>query len=188
MTPEPGLVLLHLKSLRRNWVTRKAWSGRSRRALGRPGRLRVDLHPECRGPPAATLLGPRGPADVEFAIHPRFSDAGLSAISGRSGDRAAAPLGQPLGLAGAGPGLAPVGRPGLWLLPRSVGRGGELRQHERRAGRVSSPGPSSSTAAADAAAADRSTRLAERAAVRQAHEQIYRRVARSVRGRSAGRR
>jgi len=72
---EPGSVVLHLKSLRRNLqdperVVRAAAAG----ARDAGGRLRVDLHPEvAEDPRLASLLG-APPDGVEFHEHPRFDD------------------------------------------------------------------------------------------------------------------
>jgi hypothetical protein len=194
VVPEPGLVLLHLKSLRRNLaeperIVRAAAAG-ARRA---GGRLRVDLHPQAaEDHRLAALLGPQGPAGVEFAIHPRFSDAGLERYL-RKGQVTVLPhrwgshsgwleLARDLGTRVVAPdcgyyrdqwaevvGYHNNERSGLDELSLSRAVEEAVRQ----------PRP---------AAADRSARLAERAAVRRAHGEIYRRVARSVRGRSAARR
>ena len=75
---EPGLVVLHLKSLRRNLqdperVVRAAAAG----ARGARGRLRVDLHPEAVDDlRLAALLG-EPPEAIEFVVHPRFADGEL---------------------------------------------------------------------------------------------------------------
>lgn len=73
---EAGLATLHLKSLRRNLldpvaVVRAAADGA--RAAG--GRLRVDLHPEVADDPR--LAGLDDLAGVELSVHPRFSDLEL---------------------------------------------------------------------------------------------------------------
>ena len=75
---EPGLVGLHLKSLRRNLqdperVVLAAAAG----ARGAGGRLRVDLHPEVADDPRLASLLDEPPAGVEFSVHPRFDDAEL---------------------------------------------------------------------------------------------------------------
>ena len=75
---EPGLVVLHLKSLRRNLqdperVVRAAAAG----ARDADGRLRVDLHPEVAKDPRLAPLLAAPPAGVEFFEHPRFDDSEL---------------------------------------------------------------------------------------------------------------
>ncbi len=73
---EPGLVLLHLKSLRRNLrdpdrLARAAARGAQRAG----GRLRVDLHPELVDDPRVTALA--GLSGIEVVVHPRFDDLEL---------------------------------------------------------------------------------------------------------------
>jgi hypothetical protein len=74
---EPGLVVLHLKSLRRNLqdplrLVAAALAG-ARRA---GGRLRVDVHPEVLDDPR--LSGLTDPQDgLEVLVHPRFDDLEL---------------------------------------------------------------------------------------------------------------
>ncbi|MEO7059402.1 MAG: hypothetical protein ABI083_06775 [Lapillicoccus sp.] len=73
---EPGLVALHLKSLRRNVVDPiplVAAAAAGARDAG--GRLRVDLHPDVATEAFLTALG-RTPA-VEVVVHERFSDDAL---------------------------------------------------------------------------------------------------------------
>lgn len=70
---EPGLVAVHLKSLRRNLcdpidLVRAAAAGA---AVG-GGRLRVDVHPEAMDDPR--LQGLRDEPGLEVAVHPRFDD------------------------------------------------------------------------------------------------------------------
>jgi hypothetical protein len=188
---EPGLVLLHLKSLRRNLadperLVRAAAAG-ARRA---GGRLRVDLHPEvAEDSRLAALLGPRGPVGVEFAIHPRFSDAGLERYL-RKGQVTVLPhrwgshsgwleLARDLGSRVVAPDCGYYRD--QWAEVVSYGNNERSGLDELSLSRaveqaVRQPWPT---------AADRSARLAERAAVRRLHGEIYRRVARSVHSRSA---
>ena len=76
---DPGLVTVHLKSLRGNLqdpdaVVRAAAQG----ARHAGGRVRVDLHPEvAEDARLAELLGPGRTPGTEFWVHPRFSDAEL---------------------------------------------------------------------------------------------------------------
>jgi glycosyltransferase involved in cell wall biosynthesis len=191
---EPGLVLLHLKSLRRNLgdperLVRAAAAG-ARRARGR---LRVDLHPEAAEDRRLdTVLGPGGPAGVEFAIHPRFSDAGLERYL-RSGQVSVLPhrwgshsgwleLARDLGTRVVAPDCGYYRE--QWDEVVSYGNNERSGLDELSLSRA----VEQALRQPMATAADRSSRLAERAAVRRAHEQIYRRVARLVRDGSAGRR
>lgn len=73
---EPGLVTLHLKSLRRNLrepdrLARAAARG----AVRAGGRLQVDLHPELADDPRVATI--RRLDAVEVVVHPRFDDLDL---------------------------------------------------------------------------------------------------------------
>lgn len=73
---EPGLVTLHLKSLRRNVrdpveIVRATAEG----AEAAGGRLRVDLHPDAVTPPLLTAL--RGIPGIQLEVHARFTDLQL---------------------------------------------------------------------------------------------------------------
>ncbi len=76
---EPGLVAVHLKSLRRNLrdpgaIVRAAALGAARAG----GRLRVDLHPEARAlAEVAALQAADLAGSVELVEHPRFDDHAL---------------------------------------------------------------------------------------------------------------
>jgi glycosyltransferase involved in cell wall biosynthesis len=76
---DPSLVIVHLKSLRRNLQDPAAVvQAAARGARSAEGRLRVDLHPEvAEDPRLADLLGPTRTPGAEFWVHPRFSDAEL---------------------------------------------------------------------------------------------------------------
>ncbi len=73
---EPGLVTVHLKSLRRNLADPVELVGAAARgaAVG-GGRLRVDLHPDVVDDPR--LVGLAAVAGVELAVHPRYDDLEL---------------------------------------------------------------------------------------------------------------
>ena len=77
---EPGLVAIHLKSLRTNVldperVVRAALRGA--RAAG--GRIRLDLHPDAVGrPELAFVPGLAGQPGIEVRIHERFDDVALA--------------------------------------------------------------------------------------------------------------
>jgi glycosyltransferase involved in cell wall biosynthesis len=74
---EPGLVVLHLKSLRRNLqdplrLVAAALAGARRTG----GRLRVDVHPEVLDDPRLRGLTD-SPEGLEVVVHPRFDDLEL---------------------------------------------------------------------------------------------------------------
>jgi glycosyltransferase involved in cell wall biosynthesis len=76
---EPGLVTLHLKSLRANYgapgpLARAVLSGID----GVGGRLRVDLHPEAAAHPSVAELHELAEqGELELRVHDRFSDEAL---------------------------------------------------------------------------------------------------------------
>ena len=77
----PGLVGIHLKSLRRNLVEpgQVVAAGLAGARAG-GGRLRVDAHPEVLGEPAlAPVRALASAGALELQVHPRFSDAALGA-------------------------------------------------------------------------------------------------------------
>lgn len=76
---QPGLAVLHLKSLRRNLIDPVAIVAAAARGATRAGgRLRVDLHPEVVDDPRLSGLADLAASgDVELVVHPRFDDLGL---------------------------------------------------------------------------------------------------------------
>ncbi len=187
LTTELGLVVLHLKSLRRNLQDPerlvRAAAGGARRA---GGRLRVDLHPEAAADRrlASLLRGPT-PDGVEFHQHRRFDDAELERYLRRAQVT-----------------VLPHrwGTHSGWLeLARDLGTrvvapdcGYYAEQWSEVVGYVNNETrglDDASLAAAVARAidlpildpADRAARSAERARVQRAHDRIYQRVAQSAR-------
>ncbi|MGI8459169.1 MAG: glycosyltransferase [Propionibacteriaceae bacterium] len=80
---EPGLVTVHLKSLRRNLADPVDLLRAAARGAGTGGgRLRVDLHPDVAEDPR--LAGLREIPDVEVAVHPRYDDLDLERYLRRS--------------------------------------------------------------------------------------------------------
>ena len=78
VTTEPGLVVVHLKSLRANLVEPLAVVGAAARgAIDAGGRLRVDLHPEIVDDPRLGRLPQLAAAGVEVRVHDRFDDPAL---------------------------------------------------------------------------------------------------------------
>lgn len=73
---EPGLVVVHLKSLRRNLIDPVALvAAAAAGASAGGGRLRVDVHPDVVDDPRLAGLRP-GPG-LEVAVHPRYDDLDL---------------------------------------------------------------------------------------------------------------
>lgn len=73
---EPGLVVLHLKSLRRNLVDPvELVTAAAAGAAAGGGRLRVDVHPDVVDDPR--LAGLRSGPGLEIAVHDRFDDREL---------------------------------------------------------------------------------------------------------------
>ncbi len=76
---QPGLAVLHLKSLRRNLIDPVAIASAAAGGATRVGgRLQVDLHPEVVDDPRlAGLVGLAASGAFELVVHPRFDDLDL---------------------------------------------------------------------------------------------------------------
>ncbi len=182
---ETGLVLLHLKSVRRNVCEPGRLAAAAARGAGRAGgRLLVGLHRDLAGGPAhAELLAAQAEAPFELWLHDRLDDDELHRLVGRAhalvlpyrfGTHSGLlELCRDLGTRVVAPECGAYGGPGgQW--PDVAGY-----RNDEDSGLDE---PSLAAAVASAVRrpppepADRAARLAEREQVRQAHQRVYDRV------------
>lgn len=179
---QPGLAVLHLKSLRRNLIDPVAIAtAAASGAIRVGGRLQVDLHPEVVDDPRLAGLAELAAAGAfELVVHPRFDDldldrylrrAHVSVLPYRWGTHSGwLELARDLGTRIVAPDCGYY--VDQWADVVSYGNNetggldpGSLADAVATA--LSRPAP---------APAERSVRLAEVTAVRRAHAEIYRRV------------